>query len=135
MFFDLFKDYLELKAETLSSCCFINDGKGGFIKTELPDEIQLAPVFSFAPYALNGETAFLATGNFYGVIPYEGRYDALLPTVFSYNKAGNNFKTGVNIPSADGEMRDAKWLKSANGKQLLMLAGNNSGLLFYKPVE
>ena len=30
MFYDLFKDYVELKAETLSSCCFINDGKGNF---------------------------------------------------------------------------------------------------------
>jgi hypothetical protein len=28
MFYDLFKDYTELKAETLGSACFINDGKG-----------------------------------------------------------------------------------------------------------
>ena len=49
MFYDLFKDYIELKAETLSSCCFINDGKGNFVKKELPEELQLAPVFAFAP--------------------------------------------------------------------------------------
>ena len=30
MFYDLFKDYIELKAETLSSSCFLNDGKGNF---------------------------------------------------------------------------------------------------------
>ena len=48
MFYDLFKDYIELKAETLGSSCFINDGKGNF-KKDLPDDLQLAPVFSFAP--------------------------------------------------------------------------------------
>ena len=38
-----------LKAETLGSCCFMNDGKGNFRKMELPDELQMAPVFAFAP--------------------------------------------------------------------------------------
>ncbi|HNH23083.1 MAG TPA: VCBS repeat-containing protein, partial [Ferruginibacter sp.] len=66
MFYDLFKDYTERKAETLGSCCFINDGKGGFTKQDLPDMLQLAPVFSFAPAspAVSGE--YLAGGNFYG---------------------------------------------------------------------
>ena len=48
LFYDLFKDYIGLKAETLGSCCFMNDGKGNF-KNELPDELQMAPVFAFAP--------------------------------------------------------------------------------------
>ena len=42
MFYDLFKDYLELTAEELGSCSFINDGKGNFKKMILPDELQLA---------------------------------------------------------------------------------------------
>ena len=50
MFYDLFKDYKELKAETLGSSCFINDGKGNFKRTDLPDELQLAPVFSFTTF-------------------------------------------------------------------------------------
>jgi len=135
MFYDLFKDYTELKAETLSSSCFINDGKGGFIKKELPEELQLAPVFSFSSFPVNGKPGFLASGNFYGVIPYEGRYDAMLPTTFLFDKTSNSFQTGANILSADGEMRDAKWIRSVGGKQILVLAGNNSGLLFYKPAE
>jgi len=130
MFYDLFKDYLELKAETLSSCCFINDGKGNFKKVELPDELQLAPVFSFSPAYPNGAEAFLASGNFYGVIPYEGRYDALLPTMFSYNKLAGGFQTVSNIPSVKGEVRDAKWIKYAGGKQVLVVARNNERLIF-----
>ena len=50
-FYDLFKDYLELKAETLGSSSFINDGKGNFNMQELPDAVQTAPVFAFTAVA------------------------------------------------------------------------------------
>lgn len=132
MFYDLFKDYLELKAETLNSACFINDGKGNFSLHELPGEMQMAPLFSFLPVQVNGQTSFLGAGNFYGVIPYEGRYDALMPTIFSWNRNGNAFQTGAQIPMLDGEVRDAKWIKGIGGKQTLVIARNNSPLLFYK---
>ena len=59
----------------------------------------------------------------------------MIPTVFSFDRTTNKFQTGINIPSADGEMRDAKWIKYAGGKEILVLAENNKGLLFYKPVE
>ncbi len=135
MFYNLFKDYLELKAETLGSCCFLNDGKGNFIKKELPDELQMSPVFSFAPLPVNGKNNFLAAGNFYGVIPYEGRYDALLPTAFSFNKSTDNFKTGMRIPLVDGEVRDVKWIKSAGEKKIMVIARNNNRLQFFKQAE
>ena len=135
MFYDLFKDYLELKAETLGSCCFINDGKGNFMKKDLPDEVQLAPVFSFCPLPANDKGAYLAAGNFYGVVPYEGRYDALLPSVFSFSKPANGFQSRGNIQMAEGEVRDAKWIRYAAGKQVLVIAQNNKELVFLKPAE
>jgi len=135
MFYDLLKDYVELKAETLSSSCFINDGKGGFVTKRLPVELQLAPVFSFAPVSVNGQNSFLAAGNFYGVIPYEGRYDALPPTLFGFSKAAGGFQTGVNFSSVDGEIRDIKWIGSAEGKSILVIARNNKNLLFFKQGE
>lgn len=134
MFYDLFKGYTELKAETLSSSCFINDGKGNFTRMDLPDDLQLAPVFSFASSNPAGKS-LLAGGNFYGVIPYEGRYDALLPTVFDYNKPANNFQVSNNFPQIIGEIRDAKWINYAGGKKVLIVARNNSPLTFMKPVE
>ena len=135
MFYDLFKNYTELKAEELSSCCFINDGKGNYTKKILPDELQLAPVFSFAPVMVKGQNSFIAAGNFYGVIPYEGRYDALLPTAFGFNKTNQNFKTVANIPLPDEEVRDMKWLTNKDGKKILVVAGNNTGLQFFKQAE
>lgn len=132
IFYDLFKDYTELKAETLSSSCFINDGKGQFKRMDLPQELQMAPVMSFAPF--NGQRqSFLAVGNFYGVTPYEGRYDALLPTIFSFHDGRPTIDHKINMPSVNGEMRDAKWLNAANGNKLLVLAKNNDSLVFLKP--
>ncbi len=134
MFYDLFKDYIELKAETLGSSCFINDGKGNFKRTDLPDEVQLAPVMSFTSYDQQANT-FLAAGNFYGVTPYEGRYDALLPTIFSFNKGRPVFNQQLNLPTVDGEVRDAKWLNYAGGNKLLVLARNNNTLIFLKQLR
>jgi len=136
MFDDLFKDYLELKAETLSSSCFMGDGKGGFQRVDLPGALQLAPVFSFTSFSSGGENKFLGAGNFYGVLPYEGRYDALLPTVFSYNKKETGFNnTATNLPGVQGEIRNAKWINYANGSKVLVIARNNEKLLFYKQNE
>lgn len=127
MFYDLFKDYIELKAEVLSSSCFINDGKGNFTRKDLPDELQLAPVMAFAKSL--DKRQFIGGGNFYGVIPYEGRYDALIPSVFDLN--GNTIKHLVRgIP---GEIRDIKWINIGEGKKILALARNNQDIVFLKP--
>jgi len=132
MFYDLFKDYTELKAETLSSSGFINDGKGNFKRMDLPDELQLAPVFSFAPVLEGATKNYLAAGNFYGVLPYEGRYDALYPSFFSYNTNSAQFIQSSILPDVKGEVRDMKWLETANGGKILVIARNNDSLLFYK---
>ena len=127
MFYDLFKNYTELKAETLGSASFLNDGKGNFKQTDLPEDLQLAPVFAFASVDKN---KFITGGNFYGTIPYEGKYDALCPTIFSYTK--NKFNTEAILPDVKGEVRDMKWLNTINGGKLLVIARNNDSLLFYK---
>ena len=129
MFYDLFKNYIELKAETLSSSCFINDGKGNFTRMDLPDALQEAPVFSFA--SLPGGS-YLAGGNFYGVRPYEGKYDALCPTLFSYEKAGDRFDARGMLPDVRGEVRDLKWLHTAKYGDVLVAARNNDSLLFFQ---
>jgi hypothetical protein len=135
MFYDLFKDYIELKAEVLSSSCFINDGKGNFKRVDLPQELQAAPVFAFAPYVQNNSVNFLACGNFYGVIPYEGRYDALQPSFFSFNKNNSSLQYNSQLASLNGQARDAKWINYAGEGKVLIVARNNQPLVFLKPVK
>lgn len=130
MFGDMLKDYKELQAETLSSSCFINDGKGNFTRTDLPEELQLAPLFAFAAFPFNNTCTYLAAGNFYDVLPYEGRYDAMIPTLFSFNNKNAQINLQSNLPSIKGEVRDAKWINSTGNKKILIIASNNSPLIF-----
>jgi hypothetical protein len=130
VFYDLFKDNIESKAEVLSSSCFINDGKGNFTRLDLPEELQLAPVMAFTSTPTPG--TFIAAGNFYGVIPYEGRYDAMLPTGFSFNSNTRSFDIKFNTQTVDGEVRDAKWITLANDEMVLALSRNNQSIIFSK---
>ena len=132
MFYDLFTGYKELKAEVLGSSVFINDGKGGFTRSDLPEALQFAPVCSFVQTA---PQTWLGAGNFYGVTPYEGRYDALQPTLFTYNNTGKKFSIQNGFPGVDGEVRDAQWIKYTGNRQLLLMSRNNSSLVFCKPVK
>ena len=135
MFYDLFKDYKELKAETLGSCSFINDGKGNFKKIELPAELQLAPIMAFANSAFDKVGSYIGAGNFYGVIPYEGRYDALQPSFFSYYTQNNSLKYDAMLTSVMGEARDLKWINTAGGNKVLIISRNNKSFIFLRPVK
>ena len=145
-----------LNAVTLSSTCFINDGKGKFVAHVLPDELQLAPVFAFAAFSAgnlppisvsnssptaagnlsptpgDNKKFYLAAGNFYGVQPYEGRYDAMNPTLFGYDPSSGGLPYLSQVPVAPGEVRDAKWINRADGSKVLVLAVNNGPLVFLK---
>jgi hypothetical protein len=133
MFGDRLKDCVELKAETLGSACFINDGGGNFTKKDLPEALQLAPIFAFTTFPYDNTRAFFAAGNFYGVTPYEGRYDALNPTFFDYDKRSNAIHYLSELPAVNGECRDAKWVNYAGGGKILVLAMNNGPLVFLRP--
>ena len=127
IFYDLFKDYVELTAEVLASSCFINDGKGNFTRTDLPRELQLAPLFSFLE--LDGKQ-FLTGGNFFDVIPYEGRYDALPMAVFSAGKNSLSYIHQPELLSLKEQVRDIKKIRTAGGERIVV-APNNAGLKFY----
>ncbi len=134
LFGDLLTNSSEWQAETLGSAAFINDGKGNFSRKDLPEELQLAPVFAFSSFpGKGGKTAWLAAGNFYGVLPYEGRYDALNPTLFDYDSVAARFNYLSDLPATGGECRDAKWINYAGSGKILVLAYNNGQLVFLKP--
>lgn len=131
MFYDLFKDYKELKAEVLGSSVFINDGKGNFTRQDLPEALQLAPIFSFRQLAKNNNT-YISGGNFFDVIPYEGRYDAQPLALFKTDKSGNvQYLHQPDLISVKGQVRDIKWMHTAKYGEVLVVARNNDSLLFY----
>ena len=135
LFPDLLQGSRELEAETLTSSFFVNDGKGNFTRHDLPDELQLSPIFSFVNIGGGDGPLYMAVGNFYGVQPYEGRYDAMNPTLMRYNSQAGNFRYEAQLPDGGGEWRDAKWVKTINGHRILALCGNGMPLRFLSVEE
>ncbi len=130
MFYDLFKDYTELKAETLGNACFINDGKGNFFKQDLPFNLQLSPIFSFVQ--IPNTNSYFAGGNFLDVIPYEGYYDASALSIFSIANSNNNISVdNVTTLEIKGQIRDLKWINSIKYGKVLIAARNNAALEFF----
>jgi hypothetical protein len=119
-------DAQTLHVDTLASLCLFNEGHSGFAPKALPPELQLSPLFSFTEITgPDGRRRWLAVGNFYGVQPYEGRYDALNPTIFTYDR---EFHCLGSLTQQPGEWRDAKVLRSL-GRHILLLARNNDSIL------
>ncbi len=67
-----------LEADTFASAVAINRGDGTFELHALPIEAQFAPIYASlaGDFDGDGKTDLVVAGNFYGVTPLEGRYDA-----------------------------------------------------------
>jgi enediyne biosynthesis protein E4 len=123
-----------LITERLGSAIFYGDGKGGFTITDLPASLQLAPIFSFQKLnTTTSENIYLSGGNFFDVIPYEGRYDAQPLAIFKVGR--NNQVTYIHQPqllSLNAQVRDVKWIRNKLSGDVLTIAANNGPLSFYR---
>jgi hypothetical protein len=127
-----FKGYAEsvtpLQAERLGSAVCYGNGKGAFAITDLPAALQLAPIFAFQknPGRNAEENQYLAAGNFFDVIPYEGRYDAQPFALFrSLENNSIQVMRQANLSAVKGQFRDLKWLHSIRYGPIVLAAGNN----------
>ena len=127
---------LNYKVYQLQSSAVINNGDGSYTMTELPAEAQFSPVFAIAAGNFESTTtdtlAFVLAGNFSGVKPEEGRYDANHGLELRMEDGQwitrNQSTTGLNIR---GEVRQLATARSVDGKKLLIVAKNNDALEFY----
>jgi hypothetical protein len=124
-----------LTVEQTQTCVFYNTGKGAFTMKPLPVRAQFSPVFSALVYDINNDgipDIFLG-GNFYGLKPEVGRYDANYGVTFLGNaKHGFDYlppdKSGLFVL---GEVRDILLINTKNGKEVI-IARNNDALQLYK---
>ena len=114
-----------LTAERLGSVVCYGDGKGNFRIKDLPAELQLSPIFSFASIG-NPHNLYACGGNFFDVIPYEGQYDAQALSFF-YAK-GDSIMLMPQGNSIKGQVRDLKVLD----ENKLLIAPNNDSLKLFK---
>lgn len=134
---EIFENHLQslkkLTASTLSSV-MLNNVKGNLAVSKLPAALQWSPVFSFVTGDFNkdGKTDVISAGNFYGTLPFEGRYDAGYGNVLLNGTSGlYNVSPAQSGLVLEGEIRDIKRLKMSNNKIVYVIARNNNSLLFF----
>lgn len=124
-----------LMVDETRTCLFVNNGNFNFNKVALPTRAQLSPVFSILVTDLNLDNhvdLFLA-GNFYGLKPEVGRYDASYGVTLLANPKGGfkyleNKQSGLFIK---GEVRDIKMIEKKD-KKTIVVSRNNDKIKFYR---
>lgn len=127
---------LVLQVQQTQTCLFLNDGKGNFNMQALPVRAQFSPVYGIAVTDINGDgrkDLFLA-GNFFGLKPQTGRFDAGYGTTL-INKGGASFENVLPLQSGlfvKGEARSVAQVHSANGIESIFVAMNNDRLRIFR---
>ncbi|MFK7923172.1 MAG: VCBS repeat-containing protein [Bacteroidia bacterium] len=120
---------IKRKAICFSSVYIENLGEGHFRVLPLPEEVQFAPIYAIQPIDVNqdGKMDVVVGGNFSGVGPGRGRYDA----TYGWYLQGNGDGTfDLQWPSEsglwlEGESRRLGLLARPEQTPLLLLGRNN----------
>src|SRR6266566_1784866 len=123
-----------LEADTFASAIALNRGDGTFELRALPAEGQFAPIYASLAEDVDGDGKIdlIIAGNFSGVTPAEGRYDASY--VLLLQGDGRGAFTAVDMERSglalDGQVRHMAFLKRAGGGggRLIVVARNNDRL-------
>ena len=119
-----------LDAKTFASALALNKGDGTFELRPLPIEAQFAPVYAAlaSDFDADGHMDLVVGGNFNGVTPVQGRYDASYGLMLRGD--GTGALASVHMQASglaiEGEVRHMKLLRRPNGETLVLVARNNS---------
>ena len=124
----------KLSVRTLRSVLLRNN-RGRLQVQPLPAPAQWSPLFACITDDVDGDQKpdLITGGNFYGVLPFEGRYDAGLGAVLL--NRGNSLqalppdRSGLLL---EGEVRKGAVLRAGNGKKRYVFARNNHTLLWFR---
>ncbi len=141
---DLFTEQQLENAEVHETYTFIttyieNEGNGTFTWRPLPPRAQFAPIFAILPGDFNGDgtTDLLLGGNFFGVKPAQGRYDASYG-LFLEGDGRGRFDAAPPYVSGlwlKGAVRDLALIRRSGGPPLIVVARNNAPLQVVRPLR
>jgi hypothetical protein len=122
-----------LEARTFTSIVALSTEDGAFELHDLPLEAQYAPVRSILTHDFDrdGHTDVVLGGNFYGVQPARGRYDADYGTYLRGNGRGGlkAVEPGESGLWLEGEIRKLRLIQNAN-HPMIVAGRNNDSLQF-----
>ena len=120
------------EAYTFASAVARNNLDGTFTMEQLPVEAQLAPIYAAiaGDFDGDGRIDLLLGGNFSGVPPVLGRYDASYGLMLKGDGAGRFAAVDLAASNLviDGEVRHMATLRGARGERLIVVARNNDKL-------
>jgi enediyne biosynthesis protein E4 len=126
------KDASVLEAYTFASAVALNRGDGTFEMRALPNEAQFAPIYASLTEDFDGDghIDLVVGGNFSGVTPLQGRYDASYGILLHGDGRGgfspvDMEQSGLAI---EGQVRYMALLQRANGQRIIVVARNNDRL-------
>ena len=128
------KDVKVLQVEECRTMLFRNDGKGNFAGEPLPLNAQLSYVFSFLVDDFNddGQKDIFMGGNFFGLKPQAGRFDASYGTTYLGSKNGYKYMTPAESGLfVVGEVRDIRQIRKSGGGYYVVTALNNDSLRIF----
>ncbi len=118
-----------LEAHTFASAVALNNGNGTFTLRPLPVEAQFAPIRAVVADDFDGDghVDLLVAGNYYGVPPVLGRYDASYGLLLK--GAGDGRFTAMDMEQSglmiDGQVRHMVSVTLAGGRRGIVVARNN----------
>ena len=121
---------------TFSSIMLENLGEKGFQIRELPFEAQASPIYSFETHDINGDSVLdvFWGGNFSGVGPYQGKYDASFGGMALYSP-GKDFQYLAPRESGFwvfGEVRKVLKFSRSNDITSLIISTNNGPIQLFR---
>ena len=127
-----------LEAHTLATSVALADGKGGFTLRALPVDAQLAPVHAALAddFDADGRVDLLLAGNFHGVPPIQGRYDASYGTLLRGTGGGRFAPVPMDASGLllDGQVRQLRVVRTARRGPLIVAARNDDRLQLVRPL-
>ncbi len=121
-----------LEARDFGTSIALNKGDGTFDLRLLPAAAQFAPVYAAlaGDFDRDGHTDLLLGGNFYGVTPVQGRYDASYGLLLSGDGKGGFVPVDLEQSGLviDGQVRRMAELKGAKGERMIVIARNGDTL-------
>jgi hypothetical protein len=120
------------EAYTFASAIAQNNGSGTFTLEQMPVEAQVSPIYASVAEDFDGDgrTDLLVVGNFYGVTPLFGRYDASYGLMMRVSADGRLLPVDMEASNLaiEGQVRHLKALRGPNGERLIAVARNNDKL-------
>jgi hypothetical protein len=126
------------EAYVMASSVAMHRGDGTFELRPLPMEAQFSPIFATLAGDFDGDGAvdLLTAGNFHGVTPMRGRYDASYGLMLRGGAGGfSSVQMDAGNLLIEGEVRGMGILRHAGGGRLIVIARNDDSLQILRPTS